>query len=68
MTSIAFEAIAHNGTISLPTQYAKLFPEHVRLRVRIEPLAQKEQTSAPFKAVRISTKGFIFNREEANAR
>ena len=68
MTSIAFETIAHNGTISLPEQYAELFPEHVRLRVCIEPLAQKEQTSTPFKALQISTKGFIFKREEANAR
>lgn len=68
MASIAFEAVAHNGVIALPAQYAELFPENARLRVQIEPLAQKDLTNAPFKAVRISTKGFIFNREEANAR
>jgi hypothetical protein len=68
MASIAFEAVAHNGTISLPAQYAELFPENARLLVHLEPLAQHEVTSAPFKALRISTKGFIFNREEANAR
>lgn len=68
MEAIAFEAIAQNGAISIPEQYRQLFPETVRVLVHVERLTRNEKTGPSFKAVTIRTKGFTFNREEANER
>ncbi|MBF0353209.1 MAG: hypothetical protein HQM11_19420 [SAR324 cluster bacterium] len=68
METIEFETIAQNGTIAIPEQYRDLFPETIRLLVHIEPLVKNQNMSIPFKAIRISTRKFKFNREEANER
>ena len=68
MEAIAFEAIARNGAISIPEQYRQLFSETVRVLVHVELLALNERTGPSFKAIAIRTKGFVFNREEANER
>jgi hypothetical protein len=68
MAVIAFETVASNGSITIPEQYRQLFSGAVRLLVRVEPLPAAEKKESIFKAARISTKGFRFNREEANER
>ena len=68
MESIAFETMIRNGIITIPEQYRERFPEPFRIIVHIEPLTEKQGTGISFNAARISTKGFKFNREEANER
>jgi len=68
MEGITFEAVARNGAISIPEQHRQLFSETVRVLVHVEPLTLNERTGPSFKAVTIRTKGFKFNREEANER
>ena len=68
METVAFATVARNGIIAIPEEYRTLFPETVHVVVHIEPIARQEGASAQFKAVRISTKGFKLNREEANER
>ncbi|MBF0239727.1 MAG: hypothetical protein HQM12_18660 [SAR324 cluster bacterium] len=68
METIEFETIVQNGTIAIPEQYLNLFPETIRLLVHIEPLTKEEKMNTSFQAIRISTKEFKFNRDEANER
>ncbi|WP_417915035.1 hypothetical protein [Candidatus Electronema sp. JM] len=68
MGTIAFEAIAMNGAIAIPEQYRPLFAETVRVLVHVEPLHVSERRNTLFKAMNIRTKGFKFDREEANER
>ncbi len=68
MEIVAFETVARNGIIAIPEEYRTLFPETVHIVVHIEPLAKQEGAGARFRAVSIPTKGFKFNREEANER
>ena len=68
MESIAFETMIRNGMIAIPEEYRKRFQEPFRIIVHIEPLTEKQETGVSFNAARISTKGFKFNRDEANER
>jgi len=68
MAVIAFETVASNGAITIPEQYRQLVAEAVRLLVHVEPLPAAARKETVFTAVRISTKGFTFKREEANER
>jgi hypothetical protein len=68
MENIAFEAVARNGAIAIPEQYRPFFSETVRVLVHIEPLYGDEMRQIVFNAVKISTKGFKFDRAEANER
>ncbi|WP_446009023.1 hypothetical protein [Candidatus Electrothrix sp.] len=68
MESLAFETVIRNGMIAIPEQYRERFQEPFRIIVHLEPLTEKQGTDASFNAARISTKGFKFNRDEANER
>lgn len=68
MENIAFEAVARNGAIAIPEQYRPFFPETVRVLVHVEPLHLDDRRKTLFNAVKISTKGFKFDRDEANER
>lgn len=68
MGTIAFEAVARNGAIAIPEQYRPFFSETVRVLVHVEPLHGDERKESVFNALKISTKGFKFDRAEANER
>ncbi|QDZ40515.1 hypothetical protein FRE64_11470 [Euhalothece natronophila Z-M001] len=73
METIEFKTILHNGKVTLPPEYAKQWEgKTIRVLVvdeskQLEP-SMKASQSKPFKATSLKTKGFNFNREEANAR
>ena len=62
-----FNSTINNGIINIPEQYRDKMPSTVKVIV----LAHDKQTKAEdkkFSAIRLKTKGFRFNREEANER
>lgn len=69
MQIVEFETMLKNGMISVPVEYRKILPEKTRLIVKIEPADKGSRIHRrTFNAVRYSTRGLKFNREEANAR
>ena len=75
MQAIEFEATEKNGSIKIPQQYAGKLKQKVRVIILIEKEAPQKRVTRTsksiaqhFKATRIKTKGFVFDREEANAR
>ena len=69
MQAYEFNTVVHDGVIHVPEQ---CFAEQLS-RVRVILLAdQIKKVSEPrrnrFSAMRLKTKGFIFNREEAHER
>jgi len=73
MQAIEFKTILQNGTVTLPPEYASQW-EGKTIRVLVlddsEPVEESVQPNQtlPFQAISLKTKGFKFNREEANAR
>jgi len=73
MQAIEFKTILQNGTVTLPPEYASQW-EGKTIRVLVlddsEPVEESVQPkqTLPFQAISLKTKGFKFNREEANAR
>ncbi|MCY7324433.1 MAG: hypothetical protein LH660_22190 [Phormidesmis sp. CAN_BIN36] len=73
MQAIEFEAILQNGIVTIPPEYSSQWEgKTVRIIVLDDAknLAQSvEQPQRPqFKAASLNTKGFKFNREDANDR
>jgi hypothetical protein len=68
MKAIEFVAKAKNGSIEVPKQYVDMLKNKVKVIILVEEekpvLTKKRQLTA----VRMKTKGFNFNREEANER
>ena len=73
MEAIEFKTILRNGTVVIPSQYSSQW-EGKAIRVIVldesEPLSEPVEKPKPkmFKAISLKTKGFYFNREEANLR
>lgn len=73
MQAIEFKTILQNGTVTVPPEYAGQWEgKTIRVLVlddseQVEESAEPSKTS-PFQAISLKTKGFKFNREEANAR
>lgn len=71
MQAIEFKTILQNGKVTLPPEYASQWEgKAIRVLVlddseQVKKLVNSLQNS-PFKAVSLKTKGFKFNREEAN--
>jgi hypothetical protein len=71
MQAIEFETQTHNGTIELPAQFRPWKDCLVKVIVLIEEtdmLTPSTKDPYTFDAVSLNTKGFRFNREEANER
>lgn len=71
MRTIAFITTAKKDTIEIPKKYQGQF--HGEIRVIILQETAPEEVKSPAKkrkltAVKIKTKGLIFNRDEANER
>lgn len=67
MHAIEFEAQAHNGIVEIPQQYLDWKNKNVKV---ILFAIDEEQAIKPiqFDAVKLKTKGYRFNRNQANER
>ena len=68
MQTIEFETQTYNGTIQLPAQFQPWKDCLVKVIILIEETDTPTVAPCAFDAVSLSTKGFRFNREEANER
>jgi hypothetical protein len=77
MNAIAFQSVVENNTIQVPRQYQIDNSSPVLVTITLmddnKPLIiprrkQGKVTEADFTALKIDTKNFKFNREEANER
>jgi hypothetical protein len=68
MKAIEFRAKIDKGVIKIPEEFRNKLDHEVRVILLMEE-TEKEYLGKPgFTAVKIKTKGFKFNREEANER
>jgi len=67
MHAIEFETQAHNGIVEIPQQYLDWRNKTVKV---ILLAIDEEQSIKPiqFNAVKLKTKGYHFNRDQANER
>ncbi len=66
-----FKIKPHNGMIKLPPKFQQWDDRQIRVILLIEEIGSTIQTQKnhyAFDAVSLNTKGFRFNREEANER
>ena len=64
MDSYRFRAMAKNGTISLPAEYFGKLVEITVSEVKAKPSRKRDLLSP----IKIDTRGWKWNREEANER
>lgn len=69
MYAIEFKSKIDNGVINIPEEYKEQVKKINQAKIIIlsEHVLDKKK-SVKFSAISINTKGFRFNREEANAR
>ena len=66
MQTYTFDTVVQDGTISIPDEYKHLAAGAVK--VTIEKNESNPRKNATFDAIKLDTRGFKFDREEANAR
>jgi len=66
MQAFEFNTVVHDGIIRIPEQFSNENLSKVRVIMLAEP--DKKAYKNKFTAMRLKTKGFTFNREEANER
>ena len=67
MQAIEFESTVDDGIIRIPDEYKGQVDGQVKVIVLSEAV-QKKDRSKSLSAISINTKGFEFDRDEANAR
>ena len=65
MQAFEFQAIAQDGFIRIPDRYIEVMPRKIKVIVLAERI---EEEPTPFPYFAVDTTGYVFNREEANAR
>ena len=70
MQAIEFLTQAEDGIIKIPKKHIKNFNRKIRVIILAEeePAKKKSIKKGHFSAIKIKTKGFKFNREEAKER
>lgn len=70
MQAIEFIAKSEKGSIKVPKEYQEQLQDQFRVIILQEAVAPKKSANKKrtLNAVKIKTKGFKFNRDEANAR
>jgi len=66
MQAFEFQATTQDGIIRIPDRYVNEMPKNIKVIVLVDTLEKKEQ--APFPYFGVDTSGYVFDREEANAR
>lgn len=67
MHAIEFETQAHNGILQIPEQYLAWKNKTVAV-ILLDSERRKTPKTIQFNAVKLKTKGYYFNRDEANER
>ena len=69
MHAIEFKSKIDNGVINIPEEYVEETKKMVYAKVIIlSEIREEKKKQTTFNAISINTKGFKFDREEANAR
>lgn len=72
MQAIEFETKAKNGMIKIPKEYLSAMQDTLRVIILIDKSETKKLKSTTqkraLKALKLKTKGFKFDRDEANER
>jgi hypothetical protein len=68
MTTYEFNAVIHEGIIHIPDQYKDELPSSVRVIIYPNTFDSSVESNKKFTAMKLKTKNFVFNREEANER
>jgi hypothetical protein len=69
MQAYEFNTVVHEGTIRIPEQYRDKLLSPVRVILLSNATDPNASTgNKKFTAMKLQTKGFTFNREEANER
>lgn len=74
MEAIEFKAVLHDGKVAIPPEYFSQWEGKViRVIVLDDPDVSSEPVGKPekkpmFQAISLNTRGFDFNRDEANVR
>jgi len=61
-----FQATAQDGFIRIPDRYVKKIPQKIKVIVLTDKIEKEEHSPFPYFAV--DTAGYVFDREDANAR
>jgi len=71
MEAIEFISVIEGGKINIPNKYSDILNQKVRVIILLEPQQPPKKKVAKkdrFTALKIKTKGFKFDRDEANKR
>ena len=69
MQAYEFNAVVSNGMIHIPEQFYVEKFSNVRVILLVNPVNKKSHSCQnKFSAMRLKTKGFMFNREEVHER
>lgn len=68
MIAIEFEAQSHNGIVEIPQQYQAWRNKTVRVILLDSAEEKTPETKISFNAVALNTKGYHFDRDQANER
>lgn len=70
MEAIEFITDVENGKITIPKKYASNLPQQLRVIILVDTKKEKKtaKKKVTFSAFKVKSKGFKFNRDEANER
>ena len=66
MQAFEFQTTVQDGYIRIPDNYVKTIPQKIKVIVLAESASEKKLDPFPFFGV--DTTGYVFDREDANAR
>lgn len=68
MYAVEFDARSEGNIIRLPKEHEELSNRNLRVMALLNQKPEKQAKQLGFRAVRLQTKGYKVNREEANER
>ncbi|MCL1911260.1 MAG: hypothetical protein FWG13_03545 [Leptospirales bacterium] len=68
MQAVEFESIINDGIIRIPDEIKNQVGRQVKVILLSKDTAKFQKKAKTFSAISITTKGFVFDRNEANAR
>ena len=68
MKTVEFETVIDNGVIRIPDDVKEQIGKQVKVILFSNETVKPENKTKTFSAISINTRGFTFNRDEANAR
>jgi len=68
MQAVEFESTINDGIIRIPDEIKDQVGKQVKVILLSKDTGKFQKKSKTFSAISINTKGFVFDRDEANAR